>query len=285
MDVKPKKGTEMAMIDCCMIVATTLEDTPRSIASTISTKIGVEPQIETTEAVKLIIKGALKAQKGEKKTITGHTITLTDGMTILELIEILQGGTIERNETGEIVKYTPPVVGTEYKPVKFMLDCYSAQMDEGGNVVRYEKVSYPSCTGQPIGLNSEDDVFRASEYTINSTPGKGEAPYTLEYVDALPEVDESETLGTLTVTSSAGSASGKTAINVSPQKAEENSYKYKTASSVSLPAYGDICSSGYTAWDGIAEISATTGNKILIVEVNSSNEAVKAGTATVTSKV
>lgn len=190
MSTTPKKGTEMAMIDCCMIVATTLEDTPRCIASTAGTKIGVEAQIETTEAVKLMIKGTLKAQKGEKKVITGHTITLTNGMTILELIEILQGGTIERNEDGEIVKYTPPVVGAEYNPVKFTLDCYSAQMDEGGNVLRYEKASYPSCTGQPIGLGSEDDVFRVSEYVINSVPGKGEAPYVIEYVDALPEVQE-----------------------------------------------------------------------------------------------
>ena len=77
MSTTPKKGTEMAMIDCCMIVATTLEDTPRCIASTAGTKVGVEAQIETTEAVKLMIKGTLKAQKGEKKVITGHTITLT----------------------------------------------------------------------------------------------------------------------------------------------------------------------------------------------------------------
>ncbi len=189
----PTKGTEMAMIDCQMVVATT-EDNEKSVVITSGTKVGIEPQIETTEAVKLMIKGQLKAQKPEKKTITGHTITLTDNMTILELLEIMQGGTIERNtEEGgnnEITGYTPPQVGSDFAPVKFNLDVYSAQMDEGGNILRYEKISYPDCTGQPVGLSSEDNVFRVTEYTINSTPSKGKSPYTLKYVsaDELPTV-------------------------------------------------------------------------------------------------
>lgn len=71
----PKRGTEKATIDCCMIVVTTEEETPRCIGITSGTKLSVEPQMETTEAVKLLIKGTLKAQKPEKQTLTGHTIT------------------------------------------------------------------------------------------------------------------------------------------------------------------------------------------------------------------
>ena len=41
---------------------------------------------------------------------------------------------------------------------------------------------------QPVALSSEDNVFRVHEYTINSAPSKGEAPYTLSYVEALPTV-------------------------------------------------------------------------------------------------
>ncbi|MCR2023644.1 hypothetical protein NSB04_28670, partial [Blautia pseudococcoides] len=79
----PKRGTEKATIDCCMIVVTTKETTPKCIAITSGTKLGVEPQLETTDAVKCMIKGVLKAQKPEKKTLTGHTLTLTDNLTIL----------------------------------------------------------------------------------------------------------------------------------------------------------------------------------------------------------
>ena len=124
----------------------------------------------------------------DHEIITGHTLTLTDNMTILELIEILQGGTLTKDEDGTITGYTPPVTGSEYKPVKFTLDAYCSQLDEGGNVLQYEKTTYPGCSGQPVALSSEDNVFRVHEYTINSAPSKGEAPYTLSYVEALPTV-------------------------------------------------------------------------------------------------
>ena len=192
----PTKGTEMAFIDCKMIVVTTEEDSPRSVSITSGAKLGVEALLDTVEAVKLNIKGVLKAQKKESKIITGHTLTLTDNMTILELMEIVQGGTLTRDpESHEITGYEPPVVGEAYKPVKFKLEAYSAQMDEGGNEIGYEKVTYPGCTGQPVGLNSEDNVFRVTEYTITSAPSKGEAPYKWEYVKALPEVQEPTEVG------------------------------------------------------------------------------------------
>lgn len=183
----PKRGTEKATIDCCMIVVTTKETTPRCIAITSGTKLGVEPQIETTEAKKCMIKGVLKAQKVEKKTLLGHTLTLTDNLTILELIEILQGGEITKDDQQNITGYTPPVSGEEYTPIEFTLDAYSAQMS-GSSITGYEKTSYPGCSGQPAGLNSEDDVFRTTEYTINSSPANGEPPYTIEYVKTLPTI-------------------------------------------------------------------------------------------------
>ena len=186
----PNKGTEMAVIDCCMIVLTT-EDESKSFGVTSSVKLGVEPQIETTNPVKLIIKGVLKAQKKGKNTITGHQLTLTDNLTILEILEFVQGGTLTRDpETHKITGYKPPVVGEEYTPTKFKLEAYAAQMDEGGNVIQYEKTTYPGCTGQPVGLSSEDDVFRVNEYTIDSAPGNGEAPYEISYVDELPVLTE-----------------------------------------------------------------------------------------------
>jgi hypothetical protein len=88
------------------------------------------------------------------------------------------------------------------------------------------------------------------------------------------------TLGTLTVTSVAGTTTGKTAITVAPTKVAGNSYMYKTASVLTAPVLGEDCST-YTAWNGTDEIAAVDGNKICIVEVDSSNLALRAGIATV----
>lgn len=92
------------------------------------------------------------------------------------------------------------------------------------------------------------------------------------------------TLGTLSVTSGEGTESGKTKITVTPEITGGNSYKYKTAANPTMPTYGQVLTSGWTAWDGTAEIAATTGNKIVVAEVDSANACKKAGEATVTSK-
>lgn len=94
----------------------------------------------------------------------------------------------------------------------------------------------------------------------------------------------SDTLGTLTVTSAAGTTTGKTAITVSPTLTSGNSYKYKVAANPTLPTYDQLISGGYTNWDGTSEITAATDSKIVIVEVNANGHAVKAGEATVTAK-
>lgn len=108
---------------------------------------------------------------------------------------------------------------------------------------------------------------------------------SFEGMDNVYVINTNAKIGELTVNSVTGtSASGKTKVTVSPSLSAGNSYKYKTASSVTVPEFGAECKSGYTAWDGVSEITATTGNKILIVEVDANNKAVKAGSATVASK-
>lgn len=95
------------------------------------------------------------------------------------------------------------------------------------------------------------------------------------------EGDYTETLGTLTVTSVAGSTSGTTKITIAEPLTSGNVYMYKTASTVTAPALNDDCTS-YTVWNGTSDITAVTGNKICIVEVDASYKAKKAGIATVT---
>lgn len=90
----------------------------------------------------------------------------------------------------------------------------------------------------------------------------------------------------LTVASSAGAASGKTAITVSGYtlKAGE-SYMYKVAEGTA-PAVdpGDVLTTtgGWTAWNGTDDITAATDKKITIAVIDMTNVAVAAGNATVT---
>lgn len=181
-----KKATGSATIDVALVVIRTgTTDSGLEIAVDTANKIGVEPQVETVDAIKLVKNRRLLAQKPQETTITGHRITLTDNVFIVELVKIFQGGTIEGS--GDTLTYTPPVAGSGEKGEIFELDAYSAVYDASGQIVRYEKITYPNCQGTPISITSEDGVFRIPEYTINSAPNTGQAPYKLSYVKELPD--------------------------------------------------------------------------------------------------
>lgn len=192
-----KKAVGIPTIDVSLVVVRTgMVDDDDSNATEIAVdtanKVAVEPQTETTDAIKLVKLGRLIAQKPATTTITGHQITLTDNVFIPELVKILQGGTV--SGSGESLSYTPPVAGSTDKGQVFELDCYSAQYDASGQIVKYEKITYPNCQGTPVAMSSEDDVFRVPEYTINSAPKEGEAPYKISYVKTLPQFTDAVAL-------------------------------------------------------------------------------------------
>lgn len=194
-----KKGNEIPTIDVALVTITK-PGTQDEIALDTASRIQVSVQSETQDAVKLIVKGRLIAQKREKVTITGNTIVLTDNVFNPEMVNILQGGTIKYWTTAEktaegdvdtgngVSSYTPPAAGSPEEVPAFTLNAYSAIYNAAGLITGYERIMYPNCTGVPVALNSADDVFRAPEYTINSAPDIGEPPYVINYVSELPSV-------------------------------------------------------------------------------------------------
>lgn len=192
------KGTEKALIDAVLVVMRTKKGV--NLALDTASQVEVAIASETQDAVKLIIKGKLKAQKKAVTTVTGHTITLTDNVFNFEQAKIIQGGTIyywtsaektdktpEKTEFG-IAGYEPPVAGSNDKGEAFDLDIYSACYDASGAIVEYERITYPNCTGQPFGVGAQDDTFYVGSITIDSAPAAGQAPYSIMSVDTLPAV-------------------------------------------------------------------------------------------------
>jgi len=154
----------------------------------------------------------------------------------------------------------------------------------------YESVRMPK--GIHVAVMMDGAIaqpYYVSEYDIEKVPFDDAAAledYLYKGTQALMEdtifyVEEGENL---TVTSVAGTTSGKTKITVEPTLTSGNSYKYKVATNPTVPEYDTVCSTGYTAWNGTDEISATAGQKIVIVEVDSDNKAKKVGQATIVIK-
>lgn len=276
-----KSKAEIATIDCNLITIE-LQD-GREFGFDTANKLEVEPQIEEEDAVKLVVKGVLRAQKPKTSTITGHELTLTDNVFNPELVLVLQGGEIiyDPENPDEIVGYNPPVAGSSDKGEVFKTNAYTAQYDASGQIVKYEKMSYPNCQGVPVAFNSEDGAFRAPEYTINSAPKTGEPPYSLTYVKALPVLVDEYTLGQLDIMLKVATDAGKVMITVTPEKdVYTNKYMMLVdASEPTLPKYGEPVPTGYALWDGKSEIVAANDEYVAILECTSDGKVLSGGVA------
>jgi len=155
-----------------------------------------------------------------------------------------------------------------------------------------------------VGAGSAGFIAIHLKHALNTTgfqitttkDGKGQFPfeyhghYDLTNIDDAPyevyvKAGTSQTLAALTVTSTAGTASGDSNIAVSGYTlGTGESYKYKTAETTApTVSYGDTIGDGWTALTSGSDITPTSGHtKIAVVAVNSSNKAIAYGSATLT---
>lgn len=87
----------------------------------------------------------------------------------------------------------------------------------------------------------------------------------------------------LTVISAEGASAGKTEIVIDEKPIDGRSYRYKTGADVQIPALYESLTA-WSTWDGVSEIEATTGDVIVVAEVDAAGLAMAAGKTTVTAK-
>lgn len=133
-----------------------------------------------------------------------------------------------------------------------------------------------------IGIHKEGNYGRV----IGETHALMGMKLFAEYLDGIAVVSMSDdtTLGTLTVTSAAGTKTGDTKVTVSPGLETGHMYKYKVAAgSAPEVKYGQSVKT-WTLWDGKSDITAATGQHITVVECDNTYKALKAGNDDVTAK-
>lgn len=130
-------------------------------------------------------------------------------------------------------------------------------------------------TASVLRDDSENHKWRRT--AVFDSEGKADA-----YICHVLNITEAS-LEDLTVTSTAGTTNGTTALEVSPELTEGRSYRYKTGPTVQMPVlYQDL--SDWTDWDGTTDVTATTGDQIVVAEIDSIGLCMAAGSTTVTSK-
>lgn len=173
-------------------------------------------------------------------------------------------GRIYGTAKDNIVLYYVPANGADLQEV------FAFTTDESGYIGIHEEADYTR-------LTAEDTVISGIVLLAERIDG-----VVVGHIDSTP------TLGGLTVSSAAGTASGDTKITITEAKqAATDKYVYKVDTAAVDVAYGENvkpATGGWTLWDGSADITATTGKVITIVEADTKNKAQAAGHATVTAK-
>ena len=107
--------------------------------------------------------------------------------------------------------------------------------------------------------------------------------FFVEYAQGVVKGVISGVLPRFTVNSVAGSTSGKTKITTDYTLGTGETYVYKVTDDPIVVKKGDSTSSGWSSWDGSADITAAT-DKIITVAVSKSSAVVAMGSATVVAK-
>lgn len=107
--------------------------------------------------------------------------------------------------------------------------------------------------------------------------------FFVEYAAGVVKAQVTGVLPQIKVTSVAGSTNGKTKITTDYTLGASESYVYKVTDDPILVKKGDSTSSGWSSWDGSADITAAT-DKIITVAVSKSSAVTAAGNAVVVAK-
>lgn len=169
-------------------------------------------------------------------------------------------GKIYATAKDNIVMYYLPVNGADLQEV------FTFTTDATGYIGIHEEANYENMTASDTVVNGIELFAERIDGVVVGSIDNG-------------------TLGTLTVTSAAGTKSGDTKLTVTPAKAAAgNKYKYATdATTAPTVAYGDNVSA-WADWDGTSDLTIATGQKVAVVECDGNFHALKSGSATVTAK-
>lgn len=169
---------------------TTEEAEPKRYSITTADEGTYTPVVSEGSENILRTKNTIHAIDSKEDIQYGSDIKLKDLLFTPEVLAIIDGGTIKTSTVETVTKvtgYEGPVVGQPVKRKKFTLDIYTEEKDTSTETVGYQKFSFPGCKGTPVEFSFKDGEYMSPEYTVKSRPGKGKAPFDLDFLEQLPE--------------------------------------------------------------------------------------------------
>lgn len=243
-----------------------------------ATKGGINV-VDTPEVFAPELDGMRRVPKGARRKIGGETkVTCT----LVELTPdnfVTAIGAADSATSGSVTTVTPRADFTDDDYLDHLVWVGEKGKRDGYILVELDNVI--NLTGLNLTNAAKENGTIPVELTATPTdPSSDTEPFRI-----LHFADDGATVApNLYVYSVEGATSGDTRLAVSPAATALQSYKYKTGTSLTLPALGDALTTGWTAWDGDADITATTGQQIMVALITTAtNACVRAGIATIRS--
>lgn len=196
------------------------------------------------------------------------TFTLA-AMSITDLAMALGAATVD----GDTITVKYEIAGSDFKNIALIMP-----VADGGYVIA--EIPLALNTG---GLSISTGKASVGGLSCTVTGFRSLADQTIEPIILYRIAAAGSTLGSITVSSAAGTNIGDTKLTLSDYTLPAGaSYVYKVATGTA-PAvtYGQMPDYTWTEWDGTSDITAETGKKITVASVGE-NGALASGSATVT---
>lgn len=153
-------------------------------ASSCSFNASVSSGEEKEQRVKNRIMGLLRTED----IVKGYDIEMSDQRLIAEIMALIDGGTLTKNETDGWTKYASPAAGSTVTRKSFKMSLYTSDRGTDGEAIEYYKWTFAGCKGSPVSGSATDGDFSEMKYSIKSRPPIGVSPLELTRVDQLPSV-------------------------------------------------------------------------------------------------
>ena len=185
------------------------------------------------------------------------------------------------------INNTFPIVGGDIVELEFMADNDIA--GGFGSLMRMAEREGLAIASSDIPLFLRNMTVYRSIGRYDGKPARGEAFVMVNFHNTAPTTSISfapdyanSQIGTLIVTTAAGSANGKSVVTVAGNGS--GTLKYQTGGQAVAVANGETLGKGWTELPTNKTIDGTTGQTITVVEVDGNGRAVAAGSGSVTAK-
>lgn len=185
------------------------------------------------------------------------------------------------------INNTFPIVGGDIIELEFMADNDIA--GGFGSLMRMAEREGMAIASSDIPLFLRNMTVYRSLGRYDGKPARGEAFVMVNFHNTAPTTSISfaadlanEKLGTLIVTTAAGSVNGKSVVTVAGNGS--GTLKYQTGGQAVAVGSGERLGKGWTDLPSNKTIDGTTGETITVVEVDADGRAVSVGSGSVTAK-